>query len=150
MAIIIQSQLFNYKTSNAPSDLSLFLIVLELLHDEALMAALERHRANGRNDYPVRPTWNSLIAGMMFQHSKVSTLICELRRNGELRDACGFNATLGTDGVPSKSAYSRFLKNVSYVTLKQMALIYVRMLVANMLTTKYRITRYLGHPRGEE
>lgn len=112
MSVIIQSQLFNYKTANAPSDLDLFKIVIELLPDEPLMIALDEHRANGRNDYPVRPTWNSIIAGIMFQVNGMCPLIRRLRTNGELRDACGFDALSGVNAVPSESAYSRFLRNV--------------------------------------
>ena len=36
----------------------------------------------------------------------------ELLRNGELREACGFDAALGDKAVPSKDAYSFMLKKL--------------------------------------
>ncbi len=34
--------------------------------DETLMRALERERRGRRDDYPIRPVWNSMIAGIVF------------------------------------------------------------------------------------
>ena len=73
------------------------------------MALLEARRGKGRNDYPVRPTWNALIAGIVFQHESAASLLRELSRNGELRDRCGFDPVLGAAAVPSDDAFGRFL-----------------------------------------
>ena len=72
--------------------------MLETLPDEALVRQLEA--ARGRDDYPVRPCWNALIAGVVYQHPSAAALLRELRRNGELRERCGFNPLLGVAAVP--------------------------------------------------
>jgi len=41
--------------------------VLAALPDEPLMRRLERIRGKGRDAYPVRPVWNSIIAGVVFE-----------------------------------------------------------------------------------
>lgn len=71
---------------------------------------LERRRGRGRNDYPLRAMWNSLVAGIVFQHGSVASLRRELQRNGQLRQECGFDPLKGAAGVPSSWAYTRFLR----------------------------------------
>jgi len=46
--------------------------VLENLPDGKLMQTLEEERANGRDYYPVRPLWNSLLAMVVCEHKSVS------------------------------------------------------------------------------
>ncbi len=70
-----------------------------------MMKALERKRGKGRNDYPVRAVWNSLLAGIVFQHLSVESLRRELKRNAQLRYMCGFEGE-----VPPAWVYSRFMK----------------------------------------
>jgi len=91
------------------SDLDRLKMVLSSLPDEELVCALERRRGHGRDDYPVRPTWNALIAGIVYNHSTISSLRRELLRNGELRQICGFDPMKGSSAVPSESALSRFV-----------------------------------------
>ena len=69
-------------------------LVLDKLPDEDLMKELKRIRNKGRDKYPVRPMWNSIIAGVVFQHKSVESLRRELKRNGQLRDICGFDVLL--------------------------------------------------------
>jgi hypothetical protein len=76
--------------------------------DEKLMQHLERDRNRGRDDYPVRAMWNSILAGVIYQHPSIESLRRELSRNNQLRRMCGF----GEDKIPSESAYSRFLANL--------------------------------------
>jgi hypothetical protein len=73
------------------------------------MRYLEERRGRGRDDYPIRPTWNALIAGIVYQHESAASLLRELWRNGELRDLCGFDPLLGGAAVPSADAFGRFL-----------------------------------------
>lgn len=87
-------------------------MVLSVLPDEPLMMDLERSRRNGRDDYPIRATWNSVIAGIVYQHKSVASLRRELARNGELRLLCGFDPALGAGAIPSDNAYSNFLCNL--------------------------------------
>ena len=92
MAIIPRRSLFSWKNVESKSDLDRLLLVLEALADEALMVRLEAQRGKGRDDYPVRAMWNSLLAGVVFQHESVESLRRELSRNGELRDLCGLDS----------------------------------------------------------
>lgn len=88
--------------------------------DEELMDKLERERKNGRDDYPVRAMWNSILTGVVFGHVSVESLIRELSRNGQLRLMCGFYGTNRKSRrsrekeeiVPSAWAYTRFLKKL--------------------------------------
>ncbi|ADN03001.1 transposase of ISLsa3, OrfA [Spirochaeta thermophila DSM 6192] len=99
-------------------DLHRLRLVLENLPDEELMQQLEQRRGRGRNEYPVRAMWNSLVAGIVFQHPSIEQLRRELLRNGQLRDLCGFDPTRGSDAVPSASAYSRFLSTLRKRTIR--------------------------------
>jgi hypothetical protein len=112
MAIIPQAQLFDWQQIDTDSDISRLMLVLSAMADEELMRTLEKERDKGRDDYPVRPTWNALIAGIVFQHPSAAALLRELRRNAELRHACGFNPALGTKAVPSDDAFGRLLTSV--------------------------------------
>ncbi|WP_227994988.1 transposase [Oceanobacillus sp. CFH 90083] len=38
----------------------------------------------GRNDYPVRAAWNTILAGVVFQHDSMESLRRELNRNAQL------------------------------------------------------------------
>jgi hypothetical protein len=110
MAIIPQRSLFQWSEVEALDDLERLRLVLMHLPDELLMLALERERGLGRNDYPIRPVWNSLLAGIVFQHMSIEVLRRELLRNASLRQACGFDPTKGRQAVPTPRAYSHFLK----------------------------------------
>ena len=112
MAIIPQAFLLNWREIDAASDLDRLRLVLEAIPDEPLMRILEQERGNGRDEYPIRPVWNSILAGVVFQHSCVACLRRELRRNGELRQLCGFDPLAGEGAVPTDSAYSNFLESL--------------------------------------
>ncbi len=109
MAVIPQRPLFGWPDIDVASDLDRFLLVLSALPDEPLVRYLECLRGRGRDDYPIRPTWNALLAGIVFQHVSAASLLRELRRNGELRQLCGFDPLLGEAAVPSDDAFGRFL-----------------------------------------
>ena len=112
MAIIPQQTLFSWEIVDAASDCDRLKLVLDVLPDEPLMRSLEMKRDQGRDDYPVRAVWNSIIAGIVFQHPTIESLRRELMRNGELRQICGFNPCEGISAVPSSSAYTRFFRNL--------------------------------------
>lgn len=112
MALYPQAFLFGWQDVEARSELDRLRLVLATLPDEVLVRRLEVARGRGRDDYPVRACWNALLAGVVFQHPSAAALLRELRRNGELRAACGFNPLLGADAVPPAWAFSRFLNNV--------------------------------------
>ena len=110
MAKLITRYLFSWKDVEARSDLERLKLVLEHLPDEALMEAMEKHRKWGRDDYPIRPVWNSVLAGVVYQHQSIDSLRRELSRNGELRGVCGFDPHRGSGGVPPPWVYTRFLE----------------------------------------
>ena len=56
------------------------------------------------------PTWNALLAGIVFQHPHIASLRRELQRNAELRALCGIEIHLGAVAVPTDDALGRFLK----------------------------------------
>ncbi|MBU0700541.1 transposase [bacterium] len=103
---------FNWKQLNGTGDLERLKMVFEVLQDEELMLKLEAERKGRRDDYPIRPVWNSIIAGIVFQHKSIESLRRELLRNGELRMVCGFELLNGADAVPSKDAYSLMSKKL--------------------------------------
>jgi len=119
VASIPQKSLFEWNDVDDIGDLVRIEFVLENLPDEPLMHALEKKRDKGRNDYPVRAVWNSLLAGVVFCHETIESLRRELLRNGQLREMCGFDPLLGTRAVPSSSVYSRFV----YSVIEQQSLI---------------------------
>jgi len=110
MAKLLIPYLFKWQEVEAKSDLERLRLVLEHLPDERLMKHLEKHRKWGRDDYPIRPVWNSVLAGIVYQHESVESLRRELLRNGELREGCGFDPHKGSEAVPSSWVYTRFLK----------------------------------------
>ena len=110
MAKLITRYLFSWKDVEARSDLERLKLVLEHLPDEALMEAMEKHRKWGRDDYPIRPVWNSVLAGIVYQHPSIDSLRRELSRNGELRGVCGFDPHRGSGAVPPPWVYTRFLE----------------------------------------
>jgi len=110
MAKLIRPYLFTWREVEARSDLERLMLVLEHVPDEGLMSKLEEQRKWGRDDYPIRPVWNSVLAGIVYQHGSVESLRRELLRNGELRERCGFDPRKGSGAVPASWVYTRFLK----------------------------------------
>jgi len=109
MAIIARTELFCWRDVDELGDLQRLKLVLDHLPDEGLMRRLEGRRGHGRNDYPIRAVWNSVLAGIVFQHASVESLRRELLRNGQLRELCGFKALDGIRAVPPPWVYTRFL-----------------------------------------
>ena len=112
MAKIIQQKIFSWKDVEASGELERLRMVIEVMPDGELMRELEAERKGRRDDYPIRPVWNSILAGIVYQHASIESLRRELLRNGELREACGFDSALGERAVPSKDAYSLLLKKL--------------------------------------
>ena len=108
MAIIPQPSFFSWDQLAELGDLERLMLVLDTVPDEALMRRLETARGRGRNDYPVRALWNSVLAGIVFQHASIESLRRELGRNAQLRTLCGFRGTT----PPRASTYTRFLQQV--------------------------------------
>jgi len=86
----VEASLFTWRDVEARSDLDRFHLVRDHLPDEQVVQYLEVMRGQGRDDYPVAAMWNALLAGVVFQHPSVESLIRELGRNPGLREDCGF------------------------------------------------------------
>lgn len=112
MAIIPKPELFTWKSIEAASDLDRLRMVMETIPGEPLMRALEDERKDRRDDYPLRPLWNSVLAGIVVQHESTQSLRRELARNGQLRDLCGFDPFKGSDAVPPSWVYTRFMRKL--------------------------------------
>jgi hypothetical protein len=84
-------------------------MVLDAIPDERLMQVLEAERKDRRDDYPIRAVWNSVLAGVIFQHESIESLRRELSRNGQLRAICGLVPYKGGAAVPPSWVYTRFL-----------------------------------------
>ena len=108
----VSNQLFSWQAVAASSEIQRFHHILDVLDDRRLIAALQRERKGKRDDYPVACVWNSLLAGIVFQHTSIASLRRELLRNGELRQACGFDTLRRDAAVPGKDAYTRFFKKL--------------------------------------
>lgn len=106
MAKITQPEFFGWEEIENLGDLERLKLVIDTIPDEQLMQMLEKIRGKGRDDYPVRSMWNSVLAGVVFEHISIESLRRELKRNAQLRKLCGFSVFAI---VPSSSAYSRFL-----------------------------------------
>lgn len=112
MAIVYQKSLFSWKQVDDLGDLERLKLVIESIPDQDLIRVLCGQRANGRKNHPIRAIWNSLLAGIVFQHSSIESLRRELQRNAQLRELCGFEPLKGALAVPSKSSYNRFLRKL--------------------------------------
>jgi len=116
MAIIHERNLFSWKDFQNDiqnlGDLERLKLVIETLPDQKLIQSLLLLRAKGRNDHPIKAMWNSILAGIVYEHPSIESLRRELSRNAQLREMCGFNPILGADSVPSKSAYNRFVSRL--------------------------------------
>jgi hypothetical protein len=113
MASIPDRGLFCWEDVENLGDLERLKLVLEAIPDESLMRKMERERGNGRDDYPVRAMWNSILAGVVFQHESEASLRRELSRNDRLRWICGFDPLKeAEDVVPDAHNYSRFYDNL--------------------------------------
>ncbi len=117
-------------------ELKRFELVKEYLPDEAIIKALNDKRGKGRNEFPVEAMWNALLAGIVFQHASIASLVRELNRNPALLQLCGFNplplqkapklqlvknhdnepqvvdSSPMTHAIPNDWNFSRFLKEV--------------------------------------
>ncbi len=108
MAIIPQQTFFVWSEIENLGDLERLRLVIENMPDEKLMQSLEKARKNGRDDYPVRAMWNSILAGIVYQHPTIESLRRELSRNGQLRFMCGFR----NGKIPGAYVYTRFLNKL--------------------------------------
>ena len=87
----LQPSLFSWQNIEVKSDIERFILVRNNMPDKKIIQYLEVMRGNGRNDFPIKAMWNALIAGIVFQHVSIASLVRELSRNPSLLQACGFD-----------------------------------------------------------
>ena len=87
--------------------------VMEHMQDEELRHLLRRCREGGRQDWPVEAMLNAYYAMIVLQYRSVESLRRNLAANPTLMRVCGFPMKANQKDsirVPSKSAFSRFMK----------------------------------------
>lgn len=109
MSILPQPSLFSWQEVEATSEISRLTRLLDVLPDQALLAALEQGRAGKRDDYPLAALWRALLAGVVFGHGSLASLSRELARNGQLRDLCGFDPLRADKAAPPAWVWTRFI-----------------------------------------
>ena len=78
---------------------------LEGLPDAKLLAALDRWRGRGRDDYPVHVLWGVQVLTVLLRHPSTAACLAELKRNPPLRRLIGIDAE---GQVPRGYNLSRF------------------------------------------
>jgi transposase len=91
--------------------------IFDTLPDTELLDALEKTRHTGRPGYPIKVMWHTIVAMYVLNFKTYSQLIRELQKSPLLASACGITSC---NGIPSKFAYSRFLKKLSQPTFIKM------------------------------
>lgn len=112
MGTIAQGLLFSWEIVDRSPDIQRLRGILDVLPDGKLIRTLIEERKGRRDDYPLEAMWNSVIAGVVFGHESAAALIRELRRNGELRQVCGFDPLQQEEAVPPDYVYSRFFEKL--------------------------------------
>jgi len=112
MGTIAQGFLFSWEIVDGSLQIERLRRILDVLPDGKLIRALKKERKGRRDKFPLEAVWNSVIAGVVFGHDSVAALIRELRRNGELRQVCGFDPFRKEGAVPPDYVYSRFFEKL--------------------------------------
>jgi len=109
--------LFSWESLEDSPSLRAVRELLECVPDTRLLEALRRGRGKGRNDYPVRALWGTLLLQIALRHPTTESALAELSRNAGLRRLIGIDRE---SGVPKKWNMSRFLRTLGkepYLTL---------------------------------
>jgi len=77
--------------------------------DERLLRELALHRGKGRNEYPVRVLWGTLLLTIVLRHPSIESCLGDLHRNEGLRLLLGIEQEAG---IPKKWNMSRFLNRL--------------------------------------
>lgn len=111
--IVSQMSVFEYSGIEELGDLERLRLALSGMDDEELMERLENRRGRGRNEYPIRALWHSVIAMRPFGHNTIESLRRELMRNSQLRRILGFDDfSKKKHLVPPARVFSRFIRSL--------------------------------------
>ncbi|MFA6777097.1 MAG: transposase [Bacilli bacterium] len=113
---ITQKTIFDYEEIEILGDLERLVLFLDNIEDNELCETLQKARANGRDDYPIRTMLNLIYAMKIFGHRSVESFRRELSRNSGLRKICGLKEEdylyLGKRNhlVPPARVFTNFFK----------------------------------------
>jgi hypothetical protein len=79
LAKILQQKIFSWKDVESIGELERLKLVIEVMPDNELMKELEAERKGRRDDYPIRAVWNSILAGIVYQHNKIDNIIYDYK-----------------------------------------------------------------------
>lgn len=112
MPTLTQQSLFSWEEIDRSAPIILLQRALDALPHGPLLETLARERKGRRDDYPVEALWRALVAGALLGHPTRAALISELRRNSELRQACGFDPARAEGAVPPAYVFSRLARKL--------------------------------------
>jgi hypothetical protein len=107
MQLHVTDPLFAWARLEDHPELSTLRQLLEVLPDQALLDGLQRARGRGRDDFPVRVLWGTVVFTVALRHPSVASCIAELNRNPALYRLLGISSV---DGIPKDYNLSRFLE----------------------------------------
>lgn len=107
MRVLTTDSLFAWDKLPDSPDLASLRFLLDLLPDESLLAALRKHRGQGRNDYPTNLLWRVHVSRYLLRHASMEACLAELGRNPALRRVVGIEES---QAVPEAWNMSRFLQ----------------------------------------
>ncbi len=96
------------KSQDGPPIVRQLRAVFETLPDEELLQALKVYYA-GRNGYTDKVLWRTYVAMVVMNLPSFAALIRALQNNPFVAEACGIDYP---NGIPSKFAYSRFMRKL--------------------------------------
>lgn len=105
MKIHITKPLFAWDCLETTPALETIRTFFEALPDTKLLNALNCHRGNGRNDYPIRVLWSVYMLRILFRHPTMTAMLEELHRNPALCHLVGID---NESGIPRDYNMSRF------------------------------------------
>jgi hypothetical protein len=106
MQLYATDPLFAWARLEDHPELSTLRQLLEVLPDQDLLAGLEKARGKGRDDFPVRVLWGTVVFTIALRHPSFASCIAELNRNPALYRLLGISSVAG---IPKDYNLSRFL-----------------------------------------
>ncbi len=106
MKIAVTKPLFAWDALEDSPSLQSLRHLLEAVPDHDLLESLGVARGKGRDDYPVKVLWGTLLLAIALRHLSVDACLEDLRRNPALRLMLGIETE---DQVPGSDNMSRFL-----------------------------------------
>ena len=106
MNIAVTKPLFAWDALQDCPSLQTIRTVLQAVPDQPLMESLQQARGKGRDDYPVKVLWGTLLLAIVLRHVTLEACLEELKRNPCLALLIGIEHE---DQVPGPDNLSRFL-----------------------------------------